>query len=89
MGRLFRETSMVSFTTLVRGPALVLALAAGLVACGGGSEFEQVGPGPAPGSVAADWSAPDVNPASPTYNTLVSPRQRLGLTSAWYFAHAT
>jgi hypothetical protein len=39
--------------------------------------------------VAPDWSAPDVNPASPLWSTLVSPRQRLGMVSAWYFAHAT
>lgn len=70
--------------------ALLLVVATGLAACGGGGgEFEQVGPGLAIGSLASDWSAPDVNPNSPTFNTFVSPRQRLGKISAWYFAHAT
>ena len=31
----------------------------------------------------------DVNPNSPTSGELVSPRQKLGMVSAWYFGHAT
>jgi hypothetical protein len=68
--------------------ALLLVLATGFAACGGGA-YEQVGPGPTVNGLAPDWSAPDVNPNSPLFNTLVSPRQRLGMFSAWYFAHAT
>lgn len=37
----------------------------------------------------ADFSRPDVNSTSPTYNTDVSPRDHLGSVSAWYFGHAT
>jgi hypothetical protein len=84
MGPMFREKSMTMHRTLG-----AIVLAAGLAACGGGSEFEQVGPGPTVGTVALEWNAPDVNPASPLHGTLVNPRQRLGMTSAWYFAHAT
>ena len=74
-----------------RARALALVLLAGLAACGGGggSEFAPAPVGMTPGLVVPDWTAPDVNPASPLWNTLVSPRQRLGMTSAWYFAHAT
>jgi hypothetical protein len=31
----------------------------------------------------------DVNPRSPTHGRIVSPRDYLGMTSAWYFGHAT
>ena len=34
---------------------LVLALAIPLAACGGGSEFEPVGPGPTQGEIPPDW----------------------------------
>ena len=70
-----------------RRALLVAALL--LAACGGGSGFEPAGPGPTVGALAADFSLPDVNAASPTGGTQVSPRQRLGSASAWYFAHAT
>ncbi len=36
-----------------------------------------------------DFSLRDVNPASATYNQLLSPRHYLGKVSAWYFGHAT
>ena len=60
-----------------------------LAACGGGSEDEPIGPGPAIGSLAPDFLLTDVNPNSPLYTTQVTPRQRLGKVSAWYFGHAT
>ena len=36
-----------------------------------------------------DFSLMDVNPASATFNQLVSPRDYLGKTSAWYFGYST
>ena len=83
---------MSMFVIFARARAWALVLAAGLAACGGGgggSEFGPAGPPLTIGAVAPDWSAPDVNPSSPLWNTLVSPRQRLGAVSAWYFGHAT
>ena len=59
-----------------------LPLAASLVAgctSGGIPEGEQV----------PDFSLEDVNPASVTAGEPVSPRDRIGQTSAWYFGHAT
>ena len=39
--------------------------------------------------VVPDFSLLDVNPASPTANQPVSPRDYLMRVSAWYFGHAT
>jgi hypothetical protein len=36
-----------------------------------------------------DFHLLDVNTNSPTYNQLVSPRDYLGTTPAWYFSRAT
>jgi hypothetical protein len=56
-----------------------------LVACGGSS-----GGGNSTGSIAlAEFSLPDLNLTSQTYNTNVSPRDHLGGVSAWYFGSAT
>jgi hypothetical protein len=41
------------------------------------------------GTRVPDFSLPDVNPASPTAGTDVSPRDYEGKVSAWYFGHAT
>jgi hypothetical protein len=38
---------------------------------------------------APDFSLLDHNPASQTYNTQVSPRDYLGMASAWYFGNST
>lgn len=44
----------------------------------------------APGSQAMpDFLLGDVNPNSATYTQQVSPRNYLGLVSAWYFGQAT
>ncbi|MDB4338750.1 hypothetical protein OAA19_01440 [Rubripirellula sp.] len=54
-----------------------------LLAAGIGSEGES-------GSNAMpDFSLADVNLISATYNAQYSPRDLLGQTSAWYFAHFT
>lgn len=57
------------------GIALV-ALAAG---CGGSGDSQMV----------PDFLLDDVNPNSATSGQQVSPRDYLGLISAWYFGHAT
>ena len=36
-----------------------------------------------------DFSLPDVNPASPTFEEQVSPRDQVGRVTAWYFGHST
>lgn len=41
------------------------------------------------GDLAPDFSLLDVNPASPTANQMVSPRDYLGHVTGWYFGHAT
>ncbi len=40
-------------------------------------------------SAVADFSRPDVNVSSSTYDQSVSPRDYLQQVSAWYFGHAT
>lgn len=59
----------------------------------GGAETTAPGPSGSTGasgaSALADFSLPDVNPTSPTFNASVSPRDHLGKVSAWYFGHAT
>ncbi len=47
------------------------------------------GAGGAAVALAPDFSLLDVNPASPTANQPVSPRDYLMRVSAWYFGHAT
>ncbi len=46
-------------------------------------------PGVEPGEPVPDFSLEDVNPSSPTGGQPVSPRDHIGVTSAWYFGHAT
>jgi len=36
-----------------------------------------------------DFSLADLNPASASFDTEVSPRDALGGVSAWYFGHST
>ena len=36
-----------------------------------------------------DFTLVDVNPTSPTATMAVSPRDHIGMRSAWYFGHAT
>ncbi len=67
--------------------AVLLAWAAG---CGGGgSPTPPAGPSMPAGEMVADFSLPDVNPASARFGQVVSPRDYLGQVSAWYFGHAT
>jgi hypothetical protein len=76
----------------VRRAGLLGTLAWLLVAaaCGGGSDGGgDPNPGIPAGTPAPDFSLEDVNPSSATYQTDVSPRQKLGQVSAWYFGHAT
>ena len=63
--------------------ARLLAFAALLPACGGG------GGGSSGPVIQPDFALQDVNPASATNGTNVSPRDYLGLVSAYYFGHAT
>ena len=60
---------------------LLLALAA-IAGCGSGGT-------PIIIALAPDFVLIDVNPNSTSYNTDVSPRERLGMISAWYFGTAT
>jgi len=56
-----------------------------LAACGGGGSSPNTdGPQAIP-----DFQLPDVNPTSATFNQDVSPRDKLGGVSAWYFGSAT
>ena len=68
---------------------LVRKLIAGVVAltaaCGG----TETPPVMMMSGALTDFSLPDVNPTSPTFNMMVSPRAQLGKVSAWYFGHAT
>jgi hypothetical protein len=57
--------------------------------CGGGSPTPPAGPSMPAGEMVAAFSLPDVNPASPRFGQVVSPRDYLGQVSAWYFGHAT
>ena len=52
---------------------------------GGGGDANPI----AIGALVPDFALPDVNDASASYLTDVSPRDRLGSASAWYFGHAT
>jgi hypothetical protein len=66
-----------------------LALALLVAACGGGGGGSGGGGGVAVGEVVPDFALPDVNPASASFATDVSPRDFIGSASAWYFGHAT
>lgn len=68
--------------TYVRRLGLVLALV--VPACGGGGG----GGGSAP-ALQPDFLLQDVNSNSATNGQNVSPRDYLGLVSAYYFGHAT
>lgn len=60
-----------------------LAVLAAAVGCSGG------GTTPAPDPRVPDFALLDVNSTSATFNQLVSPRDKVGKVSAWYFGHAT
>jgi hypothetical protein len=75
------------------GPRVLRAVLAAAVAlpsaaCGGGGGGGSASP-IAPGALVPDFALPDVNDASPSFATDVSPRDLLGAASAWYFGHAT
>jgi hypothetical protein len=81
---------MTTPASLARAALAALALLA--AACGGGGDgtvTELTNEGPPLGQVPPAFSLPDVNPASATYATNVSPSQTLGSVSLWYFGHAT
>ncbi|MBI5837517.1 MAG: hypothetical protein HZB25_09755 [Candidatus Eisenbacteria bacterium] len=65
-------------------PVLAALAALALFAAGCGDDVTAPSPDPVP-----SFSLTDVNPASPTHNQAVTPRQYLGKVSAWYFGHAT
>lgn len=75
-------------------PRLMTAVAAFglalLAACTTGPDASGPDGGAPPGSEPmADFSLPDVNPTSASFETSVSPRSRQGKVSAWYFGHST
>ena len=43
----------------------------------------------AEGEPLGNFALSDVNESSPSFNQLVSPRDFLGQTTAWYFGHST
>ena len=53
-----------------------------------GTAFLDLAEGEA-GSIVEEFSLTDVNPASDTFNQLVSPSDTTQHASAWYFGHAT
>lgn len=65
------------------GLLAALALAALVAACG---DDDPARPGSQP---MPDFRLVDVNPFSATAGQPVSPRDYLGVVSAWYFGHAT
>ena len=61
-----------------------------LVGCSDGNSKKTIlGPTPLPEDAAPDFSILDINPDSPRYDELVSPRDYVGHISAYYFGHAT
>jgi hypothetical protein len=85
---------MARLSTLLLAPSLLLAV--GLGACKKDSVQgppDDDGNQPIVGQVTdqsvPDFSLADVNSTSPTFDTMVSPRDHLGAVSAWYFGHAT
>ena len=65
----------------------VLFLAVG---CGKDDPVTPPPPTPLPGDQAApDFTLADTNPNSASHNQAISPRQKLGKISAWYFGHST
>jgi len=75
--------------------ACLLASSAALatVGCGGGGGGGGPAPDPDPvlvvGEVPPDFALPDVNAASPTFETDVAPSQWASYVTPWYFGWAT
>ncbi|MEW6433174.1 MAG: hypothetical protein AB1730_16845 [Myxococcota bacterium] len=70
--------------------ALAAVTVAVVLGCGAPSASPDAGFGPDGGAIVlADFSLPDVNPASPTGGRNVSPRDFNGRVSAWYFGHSS
>ena len=55
----------------------------------GGDVLPAAVPGEGESTPMPDFSLTDVNPASPTNEQAVSPRDYLQQVSAWYFGHST
>ena len=74
--------------TLERTLASVLLVALVFAGCG---KDKTMGPADEPpvDNRVPDFSLPDVNPTSVSFDSLVSPRDFEGAISAWYFGHAT
>jgi len=75
----------ISTTGSVWRPALASSLLLGLVLVVQGCKDPNK-PGPVQ---VTDFTLPDVNPNSATYDQPVGPRLYLNQVSAWYFGHAT
>jgi hypothetical protein len=52
---------------------------------GNGSVFEGI----TIGAIVPDFTLPDINPTSPSFNQIISPSDYQGTVSAWYFGHST
>jgi hypothetical protein len=61
-----------------------------LVGCGSDHHSTPTNPDNPPSQqTVPDFSVPDVNETSARFGENVSPRDYLGMISAWYFGHAT
>ncbi|MEE2901862.1 MAG: hypothetical protein VYC39_06005 [Myxococcota bacterium] len=75
--------------------AHVVVVASFLFGCGTNDDTQSQGAGSTDAATnetrtpESDFRLLDVNTASPTYNTEVSPRDHIGKVSGWYFGRAT
>lgn len=73
-----------------RVSAILLAAAViALTGCNDDDDKKPTEPDPVDGVVAADFTLPDVNPNSATYQQPISPDEYPGEVSCWYFVAAT
>ena len=71
----------------MRGLARTAGFLLFLAALGAGCSDDDSSSGPS--GLVPEFSLPDVNPNSATFDSTISPRDYLGRVSAWYFGHST